>query len=169
VVNLKIVIPIIIVIIISGVIVFNSEQEKIEEKIQWRTSGPFAIEKYEYYLGEKIFLQVNNIPLELSGEVIFFRPELDTSPTNIKEIEGIPGELISKKTKYIGIKFDGENKQNFNRYFEPKFSDWNGLCSRDDLIGEWITVFYGTEYKNINFVVLNQTMPGDIRTFEPIC
>ncbi len=50
---LKIAVPIIIVIIIVGVIIVNPEQEIIEEKTEWRESGPFSIEKHEYYLGEK--------------------------------------------------------------------------------------------------------------------
>jgi hypothetical protein len=172
-VNPKIIIPIIIVIIIAGVIAFNLEQGIIEEEViqavQWRTSGPFQIEKEEYYLGEKIFFNAVNIPTDQKGEIVFFRPELDRSNMKIKEIEGIPEELITEKIKYIAIEFNGENKQNFNKFFEPRYSEWNGVCSTDDLAGEWIIVFLGTQYENINFVVLNQTMPGDTRTFEPIC
>ena len=172
-IHLKIIIPIIIVIIIAGIIAFSSEQEIIEEMVieemEWRTSGPFQIEKYEYYLGEKIFFNAVDIPADLKGEIVFFRPELDRSNKKIKEIEGIPAELISKKIKYIAIEFNGENKQNFNKFFEPRYSEWNGICSTDDLAGEWIIIFLGTQYENINFVVLNQTMPGDTRTFEPIC
>jgi hypothetical protein len=168
VVNLKIVIPIIIVIIISGVIVFNSEQEKIEEKIQWRTSGPFAIEKYEYYLGEKIFLQVNKIPKDVSGEIIFFRPAPDGINKNPKEFEGIPKELISKKVKFMSVVFDGKNKQNFNRFFEPGLNEWKGICDRNDVVGEWIVAFSGTQYKEMYFTVLNYSMPADPRIFEPL-
>ena len=172
-VNLKIIIAIIvgigiIGIIIGGVIGFNSEKEM--EGIPWRAaSGPFQIEKYEYYLGEKIFFNAVNISADEKGEIVFFRPELDRSNKKIKEIEGIPAELISKKIKYIGIEFNGENKQSFNKFFEPRFSEWNGVCSTKDIVGEWIIVFLGTQYENINFTILNETMPGDTRTFEPIC
>ena len=172
-VNLKNIIAIIIGIgiigiVIGGAIEFNSENEK--EAIPWReASGPFQIEKYEYYLGEKIFFNAVNIPTDAIGEIIFLRPELDKSNQKIKELEGIPEELISKKVKYIGIEFDGENKQNFNRFFEPRFNEWSGICSRDDLVGEWLIIFLGTQYEKISFIVLNQTMPGDTRLFEPIC
>ena len=172
-INLKIIIAIIvgigiIGIIIGGVIEFNSEKEM--EGIPWRAaSGPFQIEKYEYYLGEKIFFNAIDIPIDQKGEIVFFRPELDRSNKKIKEIEGIPAELISKKIKYIGIEFNGENKQSFNKFFEPRFSEWNGVCSTKDIVGEWIIVFLGTQYENINFTILNETMPGDTRTFEPIC
>jgi hypothetical protein len=172
-VNIKIIITtiigiIIIGIVIGGVIGFNSEKER--EGVPWReASGPFQIEKYEYYLGEKIFFNAVNIPADEKGEIVFFRPELDRSNKKIKEIEGIPAELISKKIKYIGIEFNGENKQSFNKFFEPRFSEWNGVCSTKDIVGEWIIVFLGTQYENINFTVLNETMPGDTRLFEPIC
>jgi len=173
VINLKSIIAIIIGIgiigiVIGGAIEFNLEKER--EGVPWREgSGPFQIEKYQYYLGEKIFFNAVNIPADEKGEIIFFRPELDKSDKKIKEIEGIPEELISKKIKYIGIEFNGENKQNFNKYFEPRYLEYKGICSRDDIVGEWIIVFLGTQYENINFIVLNQTMPGDTRTFEPIC
>ncbi len=171
-VNLKIVIPIIIVIIIAGVIAFNLEQEIIEEEIieavQWRTSGPFQIEKDEYYLGEKIFINVNYIPKEVSGEIIFFRPAADGINKYPKEFEGISTELISTKVKYLGIEFDGKNKQSFNRFFEPSLNEWRGICSANDIVGEWIMTFSGTQYEPIHFTVLNYTMPGDTRTFEPL-
>jgi hypothetical protein len=169
VVNLKNIITIIIGIgiigiVIGGAIEFNSEREGVP----WREgSGPFQIEKYEYYLGEKIFLNAVNIPADVSGEIIFFRPAVDVIK-NPKEYEGIPGELISKKIKYMGIEFDGESKQNFNRYFEPRFNEWKGICSTDKLVGEWIMVFSGTQYEPIHFTILNYTMPGDTRSFEPL-
>ena len=169
-VNLKIIIAIIvgigiIGIIIGGVIEFNSEREGVP----WReASGPFQIEKYEYYLGEKIFLNAIDIPIDQKGEIIFFRPAPDGINKFPKEFEGISSELISKKIKYIEIKFDGENKQNFNKYFEPRFNEWKKICSTSDLVGEWIMIFPGTQYEPIHFTILNYTMPGDQRNFEPL-
>ena len=115
-IHLKIIIPIIIVIIIAGIIAFSSEQETIEE-IQWRTSGPFQIEKYEYYLGEKIFFNAKDIPIDESGQILFFKPVSDGINKYPKEFEGISPELIAKKVKYIEIKFDGKQKQSFNHLF----------------------------------------------------
>ena len=171
-VNLKIIITTIIAIIIIGMIIagiseFNSEKEM--EGIPWReASGPFQIEKYEYYLGEKIFLNAIDIPIDQKGEIIFFRPAPDEINKFPKEFEGISSELISKKIKYIAIKFDGENKQNFNKYFEPRFNEWKKICSTSDLVGEWIMIFPGTQYEPIHFTILNYTMPGDQRNFEPL-
>jgi hypothetical protein len=171
-VSLKSIIGIIIGIAVVGIAVggaieFNAEKER--EGMPWREgSGPFQIEKYEYYLGEKIFLNGVNIPADASGEIILFRPAPDGVDKLPKEYEGISGELISQKVKYIGIKFDGENKQNFNYYFEPRFNEWKGICSTSDIVGEWVMVFSGTQYEPIHFTVLSETMPGDTRTFEPL-
>ena len=154
-------------IIIGGAIEFNSEKEK--EGVPWREgSGPFQIEKYEYYLGEKIFFNAIDIPTDEMGEIIFFRPASDGINKYPKDLEGVPKELISKKVKYLGIKFDGKIKQNFNKFFEPRFNEWKGICSTNDWVGEWIIVFTGTQYEHLEFTVLNYTMPGDSRTFEPI-
>ena len=156
----KIVVPIIIIIAIVSVIAVSSNQEKYEERIevQWKHSGPFGIEKNEYYLGEKIFLTVHDISKNTSGEIVFFRPA---------NIEGSAEGNVG--IKYLGIKFDGENKQNFNRYFEPKLNELKGICSRDDLVGKWKVVFEGTQYDDIDFKIINQTASWDERTFEPIC
>ena len=170
-VNLKILITIIIGIGIIGIVIgggieFNAEKE---EGVPWReASGPFQIEKDQYYLGEKIFFNAVNIQEDESGEIIFFRPAPDGINKNPKEFEGIPKELISKKIKYLAIEFNGENKQNFNRYFEPGLNQWKGVCSTNDLVGEWIMTFFGTQYEPIHFTIIDQKMPGDTRDFETL-
>jgi len=172
VVNLKTIIGIIIGIgiigiVIGGAIEFNSEKEG--EGVPWREgSGPFQIEKYEYYLGEKIFFNAVNIPVDQNGEIIFFRPAPDGINKYPKEFEGVSSELISKKVKYLGIVFDGEKKQNFNQFFEPRFNEWKEICDRNDLLGKWVIVISGTQYEPIYFTIINQTMPGDTRAFEPL-
>ena len=164
--NSKITIPIIIgiIIVIVGIVAITN-QETTEEKIevQWRHSGPFAIEKYEYYLGEKIFLTVQDIPKDVSGEAIFYRPVIIPNVGS----DGISRDMNVGK-KYLGIEFDGENKQNFNRYFEPSLNEWKGICSRSELVGEWVIVFHGTQYEDMSFKILNQTSSWDERAFEPI-
>jgi hypothetical protein len=174
---IKIIIPVIIlIIIISGIAIgldqgnFDIDKQKELNSIEteWRKSGPFSIEKHEYYLGEKIFINVNAIPKDVIGEMIFFRPTTETSIKNIDELKGISEELIREKVKYLGVKFDGKNKQNFNRYFEPRFNEWMGICSTNDLVGEWLIVFSGTQYEKMYFTVIDQKMPGDTRDFEPL-
>ena len=175
-VNSKIAIPIVIgviIVIIIGIvgIIGITNQEITENEIEnpWITSGPFSIEKQEYYLGEKIFINGRNIPIGVEGEIIFLRPTTTDNIKTIEDLEGISEDLISKKTKYLGIVFNGNNKQNFNKYFEPRFSEWQGICSTNDLTGEWVMLFYGTQYKEIHFKIINQTASWDARTFEPIC
>ncbi len=165
--NSKIAISIIIgiIIVIVGIIVIsNQETTEEEKKVQWRHSGPFAIEKYEYYLGEKIFITIQDIPEDVRGEAIFFRPAIIP---NVAGSDDISRDMNIGK-KYIEIEFDGANKQNFNRYFEPRLNEFKGICSRDDLVGEWKVVFEGTQYDDIDFKILNQTASWDERTFEPI-
>ena len=154
-------------IAIGGAIEFNAEKER--EGVPWREgSGPFQIEKFEYYLGEKIFINAIDVPADASGEIIFFRPALDGINKYPKEFEGISPESISTKIKYLGVKYDGNDKQNFNRYFEPRLSEWKGICSANQIVGEWVMAFSGTQYEPIHFTIINQTMPGDTRTFEPL-
>jgi len=164
---LTIIIPIIIIIAITSAIILNLDQEKPEEEIvvQWRNSGPFAIEKHEYYLGEKIFITVHDIPKDVKGEMVFYRPIVTSEVNESSEI--IKNEVMKKK--YLGIEFDGNSKQNFNRYFEPKLSENNNICSIDYIIGEWKVVFEGTQYDDIDFKIINQTASWDERTWEPVC
>ena len=101
--NSKIAIPIIIgiIIVIAGIITITN-QETTEEQIevQWRQSGPFAIEKYEYYLGEKIFLTVQNIPKDVSGEAVFFRPVIIP---NVLGSDGISRDMDRGKVHWNRI------------------------------------------------------------------
>jgi predicted NACHT family NTPase len=69
----------------------------------------------------------------------------------------------------MSIEFDGERKQSFNRYFEPRLSELRKICSSDELIGEWKIVFHGTQYDDMDFKILNQTASWDERIWEPVC
>ena len=173
---LKVAIPIIVIVIIGGIIAFSSNQdvnvEKDNEQVesQWRTSGPFSIEKYQYNLGEKIFLTVNYIPKDVKGEVLFLRPTTTPNLEEFENVQGISNDMIKTKTKYLGIQFDGSYKENFNRYFEPRLNLFKSICSVDDLIGEWVVVFSGTEYKPIYFTIVNEKAPWyEDEYFESVC
>jgi len=162
-VNSKITIPIVIgviiviIIVIVGVIgITNQEitENKIENKIEnkWLKSGPFELDRAQYNVGEKIFLSVKNIPPNDKGTVEFLRPINDTH-----------------HTIHIKIPFDGMSKSNFNNYFEPRLFMYRNICTMDDLAGNWIVKFTGTQYEDINFEILNQSSSWDKRTFEPVC
>jgi len=151
----KVIIPIIIIIIIAGVLItFTPNEETSKNKIveKWVKSGPFEIDKAEYNMGEKIFLTTNDLLPEEKGTVQFLRPLNDTHHKS-----------------YIRIPFDGMEKERFNYYFEPRFNQYKGLCSIDDIAGNWIVKFIGTQYEDINFEILAQPSSWDKRTFEPVC
>ena len=59
------------------------------------------------------------------------------------------------------IPFDGMKKNAFNFYTQPvTFKKNQGICTVDDLIGEWIVAFRGTDYPNLEFEILNEIIPG---------
>ena len=162
-IKVKIIILIIIITIISAaLIIFTPIEKTSENKIektsenkieeQWLKSGSFEIDKFEYMLGEKIFLSTTNLLPDDKGIVQFLRPMNDTH--NIS---------------YIRIPFDGSEKTQFNYYFEPRFNALKGICSIDDIAGYWIVKFVGTQYEDINFKIIGEASSWDDRTFEPIC
>jgi hypothetical protein len=138
-------------------------QEKIEdiEKIagnstyeplprDWQTSGPFQIDRKEYALGEKIFMRIGGLQFQEKGQVAVMRPLNDTH-----------------YSVYLTIPFDGANKDQFNYYLDPQLSKARGLCSVDDVLGKWALVFRGTDYPNLNFEIVNKTVPGT--SWDPVC
>ena len=154
-IKVKVIISIIIIIIIAGVLIIftsNEETSKIKIEDKWIKSGSFEIDKSQYNMGEKIFLSTTNLLPEDKGTVQFLRPINDTHHKS-----------------YIKIPFDGMEKTQFNYYFEPRFNQFKGLCSMDDIAGNWIVKFIGTQYEDINFEILAQSSSWDERTFEPIC
>ena len=155
--KLKIIIPMFIIIIISvGIIITIPNEEVIEEAIidqdeGWTYSGPFGIDKKEYNLGEKIFLDIVDLPKEHKGIAVVLRPFNTTH-----------------HEKYMTIEFDGSMKNNFNRYFEPRLNEFRGICSTNDLVGEWRILFLGVEYEELKFRINNQTSSWDDRKMQPL-
>ena len=133
------------------------EIEKIADENQyevlpreWQTSGPFQVDRSEYALGEKIFLRIGGLSFQEKGQVAVMRPLNDTH-----------------YSVYLTIPFDGANKDAFNYYLEPQLTKTRGLCSVDDVLGKWALVFRGTNYPNLNFEIINKTLPGT--NWEPVC
>jgi len=151
----KVIIAIIIAVIIAviitiGFVIANSNQNEVKE--EWNVSGPFKIDKKQYNLGEKIFMNVEGIKTGDVGSAVMLRPINDTH-----------------HEQYLEIKFNGTNKKEFNYYFEPKLNAFFGTCSVNDLIGSWKIELKGTKYPNINFKIVNKISDWDSRTFEPVC
>ena len=119
----------------------------------WIASGPFEIDRKEYALGEQVLLRINNIPYNEKGQVAFMRP------VNATHYE-----------VYITIPFDGTDKGAFNQYFKPALSRGKAICSVQDLAGQWVVIFRGTDYPNLTFTVNDQMIvPGDEENYKPIC
>ncbi len=133
------------------------EKIKLENKYspnerEWITSGPFQIDYSEYLLGQKIFLRIGGLSYDEKGQVVFLRP-LNSTHYSV----------------YLSIPFDGSVKSAFNYYLQPQLSKTKGLCTADDFIGDWRVVFRGTDYSNLEFKIIEDIIPGDEDSYQPIC
>ena len=141
-------------VIISVIVVFTLMNEKDENVIQsgpfegWIESGPFKIRKQQYKLGEQVFLAVDGLTVDDSGNIIVIAPN---------------------KVTYITIPFDGAKKTDFNQYFKPTTSRALKICSVDDLVGNWTMIFQGVTYKQLNFEIIEEFIPGDEKHYEKVC
>ena len=119
---------------------------------EWPASGPFQIDRNLYYLGEKIFININDLRMDEIGSILIIKP---INSTHFKTFQEIP--------------FDGSKKNVFNYYYEPKLSLAKNICNVNELLGEWQVIFINTNYPPINFQVINQTIPGDENKFGTVC
>ena len=126
----------------------NKEEYTLKTR-NWPTSGPFKIDRSEYALGEKIFLITENLDFDEKGEIIFLRT---LNATHYAMWKTFP--------------FDGVEKTAFNIYFEPRIQKQFGICSKQDLIGEWKIYFKGVEYKPISFKIIDEILPGEEEKFN---
>ncbi len=117
---------------------------------EWQTSGPFQIDRSEYAIGEKIFIRIGGLDFQEKGQIAVMRPLNDTH-----------------NSVYLRIPFDETKKSGFNTYLEPQLSKTRGLCSVDDIIGEWTLVFRGTDYPNLYFEITDRIVPGT--NVETVC
>lgn len=144
----SIIISMIITIVFVGPIDVSTPKTEDEFK-EWNRSGPFAINKFEYKMGENIFITVDGLTPDDIGNVIFVLP--------------------NGTTKYISIPFDGTQKPGFNQYFKPSVSKARHICSINDIVGEWTVMFTGTKYQPLKFIMLNDTLPTEIGNFQRVC
>lgn len=129
----------------------NKENNYQPKPREWQYSGPFSIDRKEYVLGEKIFINIQGLKNEEKGAITVVRM---LNQTHFKN--------------YISIPFDGEKKNQFNHYIQPAISKNRNLCSSQDIIGNWIMFFENTEYAPIYFKINEQILPGDEYKFEKI-
>ena len=144
----KIAIPIIIAILAVSVIISAPYfYKKPSNDVQWVNSGPFAIDKLKYKLGENIFISVHGLKPREIGNIVFIRP--------------------GEKT-WTMIPFNGTAKSDFNFYVKPDTSAGLGIYKPEDLVGQWRVVFQGVKYDPIHFEVLNEFIPGAEADIVPI-
>ena len=120
--------------------------------IEWIASGPFEIDRSKYVIGQKVFIRIGELDVNEKGQIAFLRPLNETH-----------------YAVYQTIPFDGMKKPGFNFYIQPSLSAALGICTVDDIIGEWIVVFRGTNYSNLKFEVTNEIMPGEEDAYVPVC
>ena len=144
----KIVIGIVGVIIAIMIAAFVSMPPTNNDTEEWISSGPFSLDKKQYLLGENIFLITTALlPME-KGEIQFILPS-----------GGI----------YKTIPFDGELRTDFNQYFTPFPTASLKVCTSDDLVGNWIVNFHGTNYEPIKFEIIDEYLPGEEYKFVNDC
>ena len=96
----------------------NSENPYVPKEREWIRSGPFLIDRSEYVLGEKVFINMDNIPENVKGEIRFIKIVNSTH-----------------HQPYKSIVFDGSKKQN-NFYLPIYPSIPLGFCTAASIVGD---------------------------------
>ena len=145
----------IIATIIIPIITFYEEMDYYaddNDDTVWVHSGPFSIDREEYWLGHKIFLVAEGIDENDKGSIILTRINDDGS------------EKLWKK-----YNFNGAKKSGFNIYFSPVLDETRNFCTVEELIGNYKIIFENTEYEDIELKIIHRYLPGMEERFEPIC
>lgn len=146
--TIPIVVAIVAVIaIISATYFYTGQKTSDEIKSHWIISGPFAIDKPKYKLGENIFLTVHELKPNEVGNILIVRPNGDT---------------------WTSIPFNGTLKNTFNYYFKPDTSAALKIYEPEDLVGTWKVIFQGLTYEPLSFEIINEFIPGGEDDIVPI-
>ena len=132
----------------------NSYQPYIPTEREWIQSGPFQIDKSEYALGEKIFVNIIGLKKNDKGTMIFTKI---INSTHIFE--------------YKKINFDGSTPQQ-NFYLGIHLSEARGICTVDQLLGDWELRFVNDaegKFDKLDFKIKNQIIPGQEPKYEAVC
>ena len=126
---------------VAGIIYYYNTQAspRDELKSQWISSGPFAIDKPKYKLGENIFMTVNKLQPNEAGTIHFVRPN------------GV---------SYADLPFNGTLKDYFTYYFTPTTSVIRKIHNPEDLVGTWTVIFSGVSYSPLKFEIVNEYIRG---------
>jgi hypothetical protein len=129
----------------------NSDNPYTPREREWIQSGPFKIDRMEYVVGEKIFINIEEIDKVTKGQMIFYKQINNTHSYTYKKIP-----------------FDGSEPQQ-NLYLGFNLSKLRGICTVDMLVGNWELVFEGTDFENLKFKVKDQIIPGMEKRYKPVC
>ena len=128
----------------------NLEQPYYPNEREWISSGPFKIDRSEYRLGEKIFINIDQIDKNTKGKMVFSKIINSTHDWT-----------------YVEFPFDGSKPQR-NFYFTPDLQEFVGICNIDQVIGDWQVQFVGTQYSNLEFKIISEMVPGYEDRYDPI-
>lgn len=112
------------------------------------SSGPLTILNSKFKLGENIFLTVRGLDEKDVGKILFYTPK---------------GKLFHQ------LLINGSSKSDFNNYFKPDTSKILGICTAEDLVGNWTVVLQGTPYKNLKFEMTSEYLKGAEADITPVC
>jgi hypothetical protein len=129
----------------------NSDKPYIPKEREWITSGPFKIDRAEYILGEKIFINIEEISKTTKGQMVFSKQINNTHSYTYKKIP-----------------FDGSKSQQ-NFYLGLNLNPVRGVCTIDTFVGDWELIFEGTNFESLKFKVINQIIPGMEKQYKPVC
>ena len=121
----------------------NSESPYIPPPREWISSGPVKIDYSEYLLGQKIFVNISGLQENEKGKINFYTP-----------LENERFRIL-----YSSMGFDGSVIRN-NYYFTPSLQPVNGICVKEQLIGEWQIKFEGTQHPDLHFTIIDKKIPG---------
>ena len=143
----SLVVGIVIVAVIATIYFYEGNKSSDEIKSQWISSGPFAIDKPRYKIGENIFLSVHGLKPNEAGNIIISGP---------------------KSIVWTELPFNGTLKSDFNYYFKPETSKVLKIYNPEDLVGTWKVIFQGLTYKPLSFEIVNEFLPGAESDIQPI-
>jgi len=131
----------------------NSDESYIPTERKWIQLGPFQIDRSEYSLGEKMFINIINLNKNDKGTMIFTKIINSTHHWEYKKMS-----------------FDGSKPQQ-NFYLSFDLFEKRGICTVDQLIGDWELRFVNEQggFDSLDFKIKNQMIPGVEERFESVC
>ena len=134
----------------------NSINPYVPKDREWNSIGPFSMDRSEYVLGEKIFINIKNTHVQnLKGMMAFVKI---VNSTHVYEYKKIPFDF-------------SKPQQNF--YISIDLFEKRGICTVEQIIGDWeFRIIDETGvglFGFMEFEILDQIIPGDEDRYEPVC